>query len=199
VKLSRYDQGALAPADYLSLVRIPLGLLFVGVADRPAIGLAALVVAGMTDVLDGWMARRHRPVPDREPHRGDWLDPLCDKIFVAAVVVGLYLARQPPVALLALLLTREILQAAAVLTMRLLPSLHRVSRDYNFKAHPVGKATTVMQFVAAGLLLLGSRLATPAVWVCSALGAASVALYVSRVRELLAREPPAQSAPRSDR
>jgi phosphatidylglycerophosphate synthase len=176
-------------ADYLSLVRIPLGFVFLAVAGDLPLALAVMAVAGLSDVLDGWMARRHRPPDDHAHHRGDWLDPLCDKVFVTAVVVGIYLQRHPPIELLLLLLTREILQTAAVTTMRLVPALHRVSRDYNFKAHPVGKATTVMQFFACTLLLIGHPLATAAVWVTAALGALTVAIYVSRVRALLPSAP----------
>ena len=41
--------------------------------------------------------------------------------------------------------------------LRLVPTLHRMSRDFDFRAHPIGKATTVVQFLAAGALLLGTR------------------------------------------
>ena len=149
-------------------------------------------------MLDGWVARRQRKgseaAGEAHPHRGDWLDPLCDKLFVFAVVVGLYLARQPPLSLLALLLTREVLQTISVTVMRLVPSLHRASRDYDFKAHPLGKATTVVQFLTGALLLLDQPLARPAAYLTAALGVVTVAIYISRVRRIL----PA-AAHRSDR
>jgi phosphatidylglycerophosphate synthase len=169
-------------ADYLSLVRIPLGLLFVVVVERVPIALAVLVAAGLSDVLDGWVARRSRPPGDEAHHRGDWLDPLCDKLFVGAVVLGLYLFRQPPVALLLLLITRELLQTVAVTALRLVPALHRASRDYNFKAHPVGKATTVAQFAAGAGLLVGHEAARYAVWLAAGLGVVTVAIYIGRLR-----------------
>ena len=185
-------------ADYLSLVRIPLGVMFLLVADRTGLALGVLAAAGLSDVLDGWVARRQRraarTLASAHPHRGDWLDPLCDKLFVLAVVLGLYLARQPPLLLLALLLTREVLQTISVAVMRLVPSLHRASRDYDFKAHPLGKATTVVQFLTGALLLLDHPLARPAAYLTAALGVVTVAIYISRVRRIL----PA-AAPRSDR
>ena len=130
-------------ADYLSLVRIPLGGMFLLVADRVGLALGVLAAAGLSDVLDGWVARRQRR--DRAadasapPHRGDWLDPLCDKLFVLAVVLGLYLARQPPLWLLALLLTREVLQTISVTVMRLVPSLHRALARLRFQGPPAGQ------------------------------------------------------------
>jgi phosphatidylglycerophosphate synthase len=171
-------------ADYLSLVRIPLGALFVFVASDITLGLAVLGLAGLSDVLDGWVARRWRPSPERDQHRGDWLDPLCDKLFVASVVAGLYLARRPPVLWLALLLTREVLQLCAVTALRLVPTLHRLSRDFDFRANPLGKATTVLQFGAATALLLGHSLAGPAVWATAALGLLTVFTYVRRLGAL---------------
>jgi cardiolipin synthase (CMP-forming) len=177
-------------ADLLSLVRIPLGLVFLGVAGRPWIAAGVMAVAGLTDIADGWVARRHRKPGDTEHHRGDWLDPLCDKLFVGAVVVGIYLAQRPPLFLLLLLLTREILQTVAVSVMRLIPTLHRVSRDYDFKAHPVGKATTVVQFLTGIALLFGNPAAVYAAGLAAGLGTVTVGIYVNRLRGLLPPEAP---------
>jgi cardiolipin synthase (CMP-forming) len=177
-------------ADYLSLVRIPLGVAFVLLARDTLLAMTVLAIAGLSDVLDGWVARRQRarasedgsdPGSAQQQHRGDWLDPLCDKLFVGAVVAGLYLARQPPVLWLVLLLTRESLQLVAVTALRLVPTLHRMSRDFDYRAHPVGKATTVMQFLAAAAMLLGHPLAGPAAWASAALGVMSVFTYVRRL------------------
>jgi phosphatidylglycerophosphate synthase len=183
-------------ADYLSLVRIPLGVMFLVVADGVGLALGVLAAAGLSDVLDGWVARRQRREGQTPAHvhRGDWLDPLCDKLFVLAVALGLYLARQPPLLLLALLMTREVLQTISMVVMRLVPSLHRASHVYDYKAHPLGKATTVVQFLTGALLLLDHPLARPAVYLTAALGVLTVAIYISRVRRIL----PA-AAPRSDR
>jgi cardiolipin synthase len=188
-------------ADYLSLVRIPLGLVFLAVARNQPLAFAVLVAAGLSDALDGWIARRQRPPDDHAHHRGDWLDPLCDKLFVAAVVLGIYLTRRPPLSLLLMLLTREILQTVAVTALRLVPALHRASRDYNFKAHPVGKATTVTQFLAAAALLIGHPLAWAVAWAAAALGVITVGVYVSRLKAALypATAPEAPQARRTDR
>jgi phosphatidylglycerophosphate synthase len=169
-------------ADYLSLVRIPLGITFVFVAGDTVLAMGVLVVAGVSDVLDGWVARRQRRSSEPPARRGEWLDPLCDKLFVAAVAVGLYLSRRPPALWLVLLLTREVLQLVAVTALRLVPTLHRMSRDYDFHANPIGKLTTVVQFLAAAMLLLAPPLAQPAVWAAAGLGLISVVTYVRRLR-----------------
>jgi cardiolipin synthase (CMP-forming) len=179
---------ALSAADYLSLVRIPLGVTFLFVAARTELAFAVLAAAGVSDVLDGWVARRQGPPPDPRHHRGDWLDPLCDKLFVAAVAVGLHFVRQVPVWLLLLLVAREILQTIAVTIMRLVPALHARSRDYDFKAHPIGKATTVVQFATGAALLLDHSLGRPLAVLTAILGLVSVTIYVSRLARI--REAP---------
>jgi phosphatidylglycerophosphate synthase len=161
-------------------VRLPLGVLFVFVAARPVAALAVLAAAAFSDMIDGWVARRMRPHGAWGPHRGDWLDPLCDKIFVALAMLGLALAHRPPVGIVALALTREWLQVVAFAVFKAVPALRQ--RPYNYRAHPIGKATTVVQFLAALALLLGSALVAPLAALAAALGLASVAVYVNRAR-----------------
>jgi cardiolipin synthase len=164
-------------------VRIPLGVVFVLFAANPTVALGILVLAGVSDVLDGWAARRNRPPGDHSRHRGDWLDPLCDKLFVAAVLLGVYLAHRPPLTLLLLVLTRELLQTTSMLVYQAVPSLRRGLR-YNYRAHPLGKATTVLQFITATALLYDHPAARPLAIATAVVGAASVAVYLNRARAL---------------
>jgi phosphatidylglycerophosphate synthase len=176
----------LSLADWFSLVRLPLGVVFLFVAHRLPLAVAVLVAAGISDVLDGWAARRHStPADDAEPHRGDWLDPFCDKVFVAAMLTGIYLAHHPPIPLLLLVVTREVLQVLSLIVYRFLPSLRR-GFQYNYRAHPIGKATTVTQFATALALLFDHPLATPLALASAALGLTTVVVYLNRAR-LLAR------------
>jgi cardiolipin synthase len=172
-------------ADWFSLVRIPLGALFLFVAHRLPLAIAVLVLAGVSDVLDGWAARRHLDKAIDKPHRGDWLDPFCDKVFVGAMLAGIYVAHRPPFALLVLVVTRELLQVASLIVYRLLPSLRR-GLHYNYRAHPIGKVTTVTQFATALALLFEHPLSVPLALASAVLGLASVALYLNRAR-LMAR------------
>jgi phosphatidylglycerophosphate synthase len=171
-------------ADWFSLVRIPLGAVFLFVAQRQPLAIAVLVLAGISDVLDGWAARRHGPVD--QPHRGDWLDPFCDKVFVACMLAGIYVAHRPPLPLLCLVVTREVLQVLSLVIYKLSPTLRR-GLHYNYRAHPLGKATTVAQFATALALLFDHPLGTPLALASGLLGLATVVLYLNRAR-LLARE-----------
>ena len=143
-------------------------------------------MAGISDVLDGWAARRrHVSGPGVGPHRGDWLDPFCDKVFVVAMLTGIYVVHHPPVPLLLLVVTREVLQVLSLAVYRFSPTLRR-GIHYNYRAHPIGKATTVTQFATALALLFDHPLATPLALASGVLGLATVVVYLNRAR-LLAR------------
>src|SRR5260370_36630690 len=74
--------------NLLSLARLPMGALFWQVVDDvPAhlIGpFLALAAAAVTDVLDGYLAPR-RGVTSGV---GAWLDPICDQVFLGAVLAA---------------------------------------------------------------------------------------------------------------
>lgn len=174
----------LTVADWFSLVRIPLGAVFLFVAHRLPLAVLVLVLAGISDVLDGWAARRAQGrAAVNEPHRGDWLDPFCDKVFVAAMLAGIYVAHHPPPALLVLVVAREVLQVLSLAVYRLWPALRR-GLHYNYRAHPVGKATTVAQFATALALLFEHPISHPLAVLSALLGITSVALYLNRARVL---------------
>jgi cardiolipin synthase len=169
-----------AAADVLTLCRPLLGLAFVALGQSRLLALVVLGLAGLTDALDGPLARRRDariPDPNRR-RRGTWLDPLCDKLFMGIVVAGLVLTWAAPVEVILLLLLREQLQLVAFVIHRLVPGLR--ARPYEYQAHPVGKATTVAQFVTAGLLVLGHPAALAGASTSAGLGAVAVAIYVSR-------------------
>ncbi|HEX4405945.1 MAG TPA: CDP-alcohol phosphatidyltransferase family protein, partial [Polyangia bacterium] len=71
--------------NLLSLSRLPLGGVFWAALARgqDALPFGVLATAAVTDVLDGWTARRRGADPAGV---GSWLDPICDKAFVGAVL-----------------------------------------------------------------------------------------------------------------
>jgi CDP-diacylglycerol--glycerol-3-phosphate 3-phosphatidyltransferase len=108
------------------------------------------VVAGVTDFLDGWLARNRYGVSSF----GQLMDPLADKIMVCAVFVSFAALRLPtqstslvPAWIVVIIISREFL----VTGLRLLAA----SRGKVISAGRWGKHKTVWQIVAAVLLLLG--------------------------------------------
>jgi CDP-diacylglycerol--glycerol-3-phosphate 3-phosphatidyltransferase len=104
----------------LSFTRIVLLPPVLYLLDRPdpesdqwAMGL--LVVAGMTDLLDGFLARRRGSVSPT----GKIVDPLADKILIGGLLIWLVLERAFPAWLVALVLLRDLaLVGGAMLFLR---------------------------------------------------------------------------------
>jgi cardiolipin synthase len=135
-------------ANWLTIVRILLvpGLVILLVYDRAGVALVTFVVAGVTDTLDGYIARSR----GTKTRLGAFLDPLADKLLLTASFVTLtYKAPDVlPFWLTAIVLSRDLLLIlVAVLIM--LTGGH---------VHPaptwLGKTSTVFQMVTAGVALL---------------------------------------------
>jgi cardiolipin synthase (CMP-forming) len=165
--------------NLLSLARLPLGWLFwVALGPTPGHALAALGVMGAaaaTDVLDGTLARRRGT---DLAGVGSWLDPICDKLFIGAVLAALHFERGISLGLLALIVARELLQLPMSIVYRAIPTLRRWLR-YDFRASLLGKAATIAQFLAIGALVAGLPARLP-VYLAFALGIAALVDYLRR-------------------
>ena len=104
--LSFARMPALPPAIYLLRRGDPQ-------SDRWA--LALLLLAGATDLMDGWVARRRGSVSAS----GKVVDPLADKVLIGGLVIYLALARDFPLWLLLAIVVRDVaLMAGAWLFFR---------------------------------------------------------------------------------
>jgi phosphatidylglycerophosphate synthase len=193
MSLSRL-QNLLSTPNLLSLSRIPLGVAFwfaLGpTADRSYWAFAVMGAAAVTDVLDGYLARRQAAgaaarggrsagAVDPSGGTGAWLDPICDKIFVALVLASIIVRRHPAPALVLLIVSRELLQLPLGLVYRFLPVLRSWLR-YDFRASALGKAATVAQFLAIATLILDHPSIKIFAAIAFLLGLAALADYVRR-------------------
>jgi cardiolipin synthase (CMP-forming) len=131
--------------SFLRLVGVPL-MLWLILGPR-ADGLAVLVLAlgGFTDWLDGFLARRWH----QTSRLGQLLDPIADRAYILAVLIGLSLRAIIPWWLLAVLVGREVLMALLVPLLR--------TRGFSaLPVHFLGKAATFSLLYAFPLVLLGS-------------------------------------------
>ena len=169
--------------NLLSLARLPLGGLFwVALGPTPARAGAAfgvMAAAAATDVLDGMLARRQG---GDLAGVGSWLDPICDKLFVGAVLAALHFQRGISFGLLALVVARELLQLPMSIVYRAVPTLRRWLR-YDFRASILGKAATIAQFLAIGALVLGLPARLP-IGLAFALGIVALMDYVRRAIDI---------------
>lgn len=182
------DRGrdALVP-NLLSLSRIPLAALLWIAPHEPAWTLGVLSVAGLTDVLDGWLVRRGRlrRVQAHDPSaraagaaRGAFIDGMADKIFVVSTVGLLAWTLSPPWWVLAVLAIRELLFIPLMIAYRTAPP--HLRERVNFTANTPGKIATLAQFTAVVAGLLQSPWFVEAALLAGFLGASATLYYIIR-------------------
>ena len=71
--------------------------------DHPYIALAVFITASLTDILDGYIARKYSLVTDF----GKLMDPLADKLMVISVMLALAIKGMAPWTALAIILVKE--------------------------------------------------------------------------------------------
>jgi cardiolipin synthase (CMP-forming) len=172
----------------LRLLLIPLFLWLILVEQADMAAVAVLAVSGITDWADGLIARATGQIT----HLGRLLDPLVDRVTVAATLVGLALRDLIPWWLVGLLVARE------VLLLLLVPRLRRHGL-LALPVHYLGKAATFALYWGFPFVLVGAGSAT---WeqVLGALGWAFVIwgtalywyaalLYVDQMRRIAKHGP----------
>lgn len=174
--------------NVLSVVRlltIPVFVWLVLVAQRDLAGAVVLGLGGLTDYLDGALARRWHQIS----RLGQLLDPIADRLSTAAVLVVFLLRGITPWWLVALLVLRDVTLSGYLARLR---RVGVTGLPVNF----IGKAATFNLLVGFPLLLVGTgqstaELAARAVgWAFVGWGAGlylySGVLYLRHAREILA-------------
>ena len=136
----------------LRLVGVPV-FLWAILAEHDAVALAALMFSGVSDYLDGKIARHFGMIS----RVGQLLDPLADRLYIATTLFGLAWRDIIPWWLVLLLVSREVLLAVV------LSVLKRYGQT-GLPVHFVGKAATFNLLYAFPLLLLGDGESTFAQW-----------------------------------
>ena len=131
--------------SFLRLLGVPLFLWLVLVPEADGWAVALLVVSGITDWLDGTIARATGQIS----RLGQILDPLADRLYIAATLVGLAIRGIVPWWLVVALLGRDLVLAVylAALKRRGITGL---------PVHFLGKAATFNLLYAFPILLLGA-------------------------------------------
>lgn len=112
-------------------------------AGEPKIAFALFLAAGLSDAVDGFLAKRFGMSTDF----GALLDPLADKALIISVFVGLGIVEAVPLWLVVIVVSRDILIIGAV-TLALL-----IGKPVKVRPLFVSKLNTVAQIVFACLVL----------------------------------------------
>jgi cardiolipin synthase len=169
---SREDRLLTIP-NVLSLLRLAGVPLFLWLLLGPrldVLALVVLVVSGVTDWLDGKLARWL----DQSSRLGALLDPAVDRLYVFATIVAFVVRGIVPWWVAAVLVARDLVLGVCLLALRR-------SRYAPPEVHYLGKAATFCLLYAFPLLLLaqgGSTAATIARPVAYAFTVWGVAIYL---------------------
>ncbi len=128
----------------LLLIPVFVLLMLAAAAGEGRSWPAAIVfaVAGITDQLDGWLARRWRV----ESQFGKVADPLADRLMIDAAVIMLWVAGRLPWPALALILFRDGLLLAGYRVL--------VPRGLEFSVNFLGKLATWVLYASLALLMV---------------------------------------------
>jgi cardiolipin synthase len=130
--------------SFARLLGVPVFLWLVLVEQADGWAVVLLVVAGISDWVDGALAR----ALNQRSELGILLDPLADRLYIAATLLGLALRELIPWWLLGILVVRELF------LLSLLPRIRRSGR-LALPVTYVGKAATFCLLWGFPLLLLG--------------------------------------------
>ena len=170
--------------SFFRLAMVPVFLWLILGPQADEIAFVLLMVSGFTDWLDGKIAR----ATGTSSRLGILLDPMADRLFIIATVLGLLVRDMVPLWLVVVLLSRDVVLAS------LIPALRR--RGMNaLPVHFIGKAATMNLLYAFPLLLLAdgtTTLATYAhifgwafvLWGCALYWAAGI-LYLAQAKQVL--------------
>jgi CDP-diacylglycerol--glycerol-3-phosphate 3-phosphatidyltransferase len=156
------------------LILIPVFVVLVLISDGGYSWPAAIVfgVAGVTDQIDGWLARRWRV----ESSFGKVADPLADRLMIDAAVILLWHAGRLPWIALAIP-ARDL---ALVAGYRLV-----VGRGYEFEVNLAGKAATWLLYSSLAFVMVtreGTDWPLWIFWTGVAIAAVSLASYLLKAR-----------------
>lgn len=136
----------------LRLIFIPFVITNV-LEDNWRWALSLLVLAGLSDALDGWLAR----VLDQRTLLGQYLDPIADKLLLSSLFLVLSIAHKIPWKYTVLVLSRDVCILATCM------ALYATVGFRDFRPSIFGKINTVCQIAAVFFVVLAQVVAVPAV------------------------------------
>lgn len=173
--------------NLLSIFRMGLVPLFIIalVGDHPVRALAIFLAAGITDGLDGFIARFYQ----QQSHLGSYLDPIADKLLLTSAYVMLAIPPAAgglaiPVWVSILVIARDVLIVVVALILYLALDIG------HFPPAMIGKVTTVVQVVTVILVMLARTTAwfelpaLVAIWLTATFTVASGVFYVWRASRM---------------
>lgn len=142
---AQYPECAVTIPNLITLLRFFLvpAVIFALLSGATGWAFACFVVAGISDGLDGWIARRF----DMRSELGAYLDPVADKLLLVSVFIVLGLEQHLPLWLVIAAVSRDGLIVGAVILSTIM------GNPVEIKPLFVSKANTALQIVLVGVVL----------------------------------------------
>ena len=144
-------------------------------ADQMMLAFVLFLVAGISDGVDGFLAKRFGMATEV----GAYLDPLADKVLIVSIYVSLGIVDALPRWLVILVVSRDLLIVGGVMFSWI------VNKPVSVKPHVVSKVNTAAQLLLVGLALASLGFGFDAGWALqltmatvAALTLASIAVYL---------------------
>ena len=187
--------GSLTLANQLTILRIMLIPAFVLLVVYGYLGWALItfLVAGITDALDGLIARQW---PGQRTSLGAWLDPMADKLllvttFIVLTLPGVPLTNHLPLWLTIIMISRDVVIVGVVAIVNLAVG------PRTFRPSMWGKLATAIYIVTSVVVMyfnyrMEQSIAVDlAVWVSLTVTVISAVDYFIKVRKLVNDSPAA--------
>ncbi|MGZ4031715.1 MAG: CDP-diacylglycerol--glycerol-3-phosphate 3-phosphatidyltransferase [Tumebacillaceae bacterium] len=159
-----------------ALIPVYFMVFFSGWRYSMQLALCVLVLAGLTDILDGYLARRYKWVTEL----GTMLDPLADKLMMLAAIVSFVIDDRVSWIAAGLFIVRDM--------GMILSSVFFVSRGKKTVPATIwGKVTTVLYYVALVALMFRWPYAETIFWSVIAFAFVTSFLYLRKFRQLNTR------------
>jgi cardiolipin synthase len=138
----------------LRLLLVPLVVLMINEAQWAA-AFALFALAGISDAVDGFIARRF----DMRTEFGAYIDPLADKALLVSIYITLSVVGVLPSWIAIVVVSRDLMILAAILVSRLM------ERPMEIRPLYVSKLNTAAQIAFAGLVLAAMAFGSDSGWV----------------------------------
>jgi CDP-diacylglycerol--glycerol-3-phosphate 3-phosphatidyltransferase len=138
-------------ANIITIIRIimvpfVLVILLTEMENKEFIAFAVFVIAAVTDSIDGYVARKYNQVSDL----GKFLDPMADKLLVAAALIALVYLQEVATWVAAIIILRELFISVF--------RFYYLVNDASFSASLPAKLKTTFQIIALAILIIYRKL-----------------------------------------
>jgi cardiolipin synthase len=157
----------------ITLIPLYLYVFFSSFPYHVEIAFSVLILAGITDVVDGYIARKYKQVTTF----GIMMDPLADKLMMMAVIASLFLTERISVWAALFFFVRD-------LAMIAFSAFFHLKGKKTVPANAFGKLTTVLFYIAFPLVMFRYEYGEIILWSAIAFSFVTSAIYLVKFRLL---------------